>query len=254
VRRAVTGIRNGLPIWVTHGDLDSWTALDISFIGVLHIALSDGREESLIDFYLHNMMTTIMSSNRPPKKPPPPDPQRSGKPVPKGKGMAKAPMHEVDNQADQTWQGVTFSEDKAPAYKGKKKRKRQLAEEAEEEMSRETMDDRAKKEVWATTRRVDPSMEELNRFLSYRNDVNMDIDAEVNSQSVEMSKASRPTLLWSASSEQFLCPPRNEGHSSGTSSKASKRHRSPSPFGCSRKSRTSSRGHGNPFEAGPPPG
>jgi hypothetical protein len=182
-----------------------------------------------------------MSSNRPLKKPPPPDPQRSGKPALKGKGRANAPMPKVDDQADQTWQGVTFSEDKAPAYKGKRKQKQRLAKEAEEEMSRETTDDCAKKEVWATARRADPSMEEINRFLSYCDDVNMDIDAEVNSQSVETSEASRPTLLWSASSEQFLCLPHNEGHSLGASSKASKRHQSPSPFGHSHESHTSSR-------------
>jgi hypothetical protein len=162
-----------------------------------------------------DVTTTIMSSNRPPKKPPPPDPQRSGKPVPKGKGRAKAPTPEVDDQADQTWQGMTFSEDKTPVYEGKKKRKQQLAEEAEEEMSRETVDNHAKKEVWATTHQADPSMEEINRFLSYHNDVNMDIDTEVNSQNIKTSEASRPTSLWSASSEQFLCPPHDEGHSSG---------------------------------------
>jgi hypothetical protein len=200
------------------------------------------------------MMTTIMSTNRPPKKPPPPDPQRSGKPAPKGKGRAKAPTPEIENQAEEVWQGVTFSEDEVPVYEGKKKRKQQLAEEAAEEYSRETAYDRAKKEVWATTRWVDPSAEELNCFLSYRDDMNMDINVEVNSQSVETSEASRPTSLWSASSEQFLCPPHNEGHSSGASSKASKRRRSPSPFGRSRESHTSSRGRGNPFEAGPPPG
>jgi hypothetical protein len=118
-------------------------------------------------------MTTIMSSNRPPKKPPPPDPQRSGKPVPKGKGRAKAPTPEIENQAEEVWQGVTFSEDEAPAYEGKKKRKQRLAEEAAEEYSRETADDHAKKEVWATASRADPSTEELNRFLSYRDDMNM---------------------------------------------------------------------------------
>jgi hypothetical protein len=137
--------------------------------------------------------TTIMSSNRPPKKPPPPNPQRSGKPVPKGKGRAKAPMPEIDNQAKEVWQGVTFSEDEVPAYKGKRKRKQQLAEEAAEEWSRETADDRAKKEVWATTRQVDPSAEEINRFLLYHDDMNMDIDAEVNNQSIQMSGAQAPS-------------------------------------------------------------
>jgi hypothetical protein len=133
-----------------------------------HEPLSHCKDLSALDNYLelhgvtqwcdlpHNqkvmdLMTTIMSSNRPPKKPPPPDPQRSGKPAPKGKGRAKAPTPEVDNQADQTWQGVTFSEDKVPAFKGKKRQKQQLAEEAEEEMNWETADDRAKQEVWATT-------------------------------------------------------------------------------------------------------
>jgi hypothetical protein len=198
-----------------------------------------------------DVMTTIMSSNRPPKKPPPPDLQRSGKPVLKGKGRAKAPTPEVDNQADQTWQGMTFLEDEAPASEGKKKRKQRLAKEAE---SKETVDNRAKKEVWATTCRADPSMEEINHFLLYHNDVNMDIDAEVNSQSIETSEASWPTSLWSASSKQFLCPPHDEGHSSSASSKVSKRHRSPSPFGRSCESCTSSCGCGNPFKAGPPPG
>jgi hypothetical protein len=63
-----------------------------------------------------DMMTTIMSLNRPPKKPPPPDLQRSGKPAPKGKGRVKAPTPEIENQAEEVRQGVTFSEDE-----GKKK-------------------------------------------------------------------------------------------------------------------------------------
>jgi hypothetical protein len=200
-----------------------------------------------------DMMTTIMSSNRPPKKPPPPDLQRSGKPAPKGKGRAKAPMPEVDDQADQTWQGVTFLEDKAPAFEGKKKRKQRLAEEAEEEMSRETTDNHAKQEVWVTAHRADPSKEELNRFLLYCDDMNMDLDTEVNSQSIVTSEASQPTLLWSTSSKQFLHLPHDKGHSLGTSSKALKWRQSPSPFRRSRESRTSSGGCGNPFEARPPP-
>jgi hypothetical protein len=212
------------------------------------------QPKGVCDWKVTGVMTTTMSSNRPLKKPPPPDLQRLGKPVPKGKGRAKAPMPEVDDQANQTWQGMTFSEDEAPAFEGKKKRKQWLAEEAEEEMSRETADNRTKKEVWATTRRADPSMEELNRFLSYRGDVNMDLNAEMNSQSVETSEASLPTLLWSASSEQFLHLPHDKGHSLGASSKVLKWHRSPSPFGCSCESRTSSCGRGNPFEARPPPG
>jgi hypothetical protein len=171
-----------------------------------------------------DMTTTIMASNRPLKKPPPPDPQRSGKPVPKGKGRVKAPMPEVvpevDDQADQTWQGVTFSDDKTPAFEGKKKRKQRLEAEAEEAMAWETPP--VCKDIWGTAQQAEPSQEEVNRFLSYRNDPRMDLDVEIATLSVETSEASWPTSLWSASSEQYLQPPREEGHSSSASSKASK--------------------------------
>jgi hypothetical protein len=173
------------------------------------------------------MTTTTMASNRPPKKPPPPDPQRLGKPAPKGKGRAKAPTPKVapkvDDQADQTWQGVTFSDDEPPAYEGKKKRKQRLEAEAEEAMVWETPP--VCKDIWGTTQQVEPGQEEVTRFLLYRNDPRMDLDVEIASLSVKTSEASRPTLLWSASSEQYLQPPREEGHSSSASSKASKRHR-----------------------------
>jgi hypothetical protein len=152
-----------------------------------------------------DVTTTIMASNRPPKKPPPPNPQRSGKPVPKGKGRAKAPMPEVDDQANQTWQGVTFSEDEAPAFEGKKKQKQRLENEAEETMAWETP--AVCKDVWGTAQQAEPIQEEVNRFLSYRNDPRMDLDIEIATLSIEMSEASQPTLLWSASSEQYLQPP-----------------------------------------------
>jgi hypothetical protein len=158
-----------------------------------------------------DVTTTIMASNRPPKKPPPPDPQRLGKPVPKGKGRAKAPTPEVapkvDNQADQMWQGVTFSEDKAPAFEGKKKRKQQLENKAEEAMAWETP--AVHKDVWGTTQQVEPIQEEVNCFLSYRNDPRMDLDVEIAALSIETSEASRPMSLWSASSEQYLQPCNN---------------------------------------------
>jgi hypothetical protein len=152
-----------------------------------------------------DVMTTTMASNRPPKKPPPPNLQRSGKPAPKGKGRAKAPTPEVDDQADQTWQGVTFLDDEPPAYKGKKKRKQRLEAEAEEAMAWETPP--VRKDIWGTAQQAEPSQEEVNCFLSYRNNPRMDLDVEIASLSIETSEASRPTLLWSASSEQYLQPP-----------------------------------------------
>jgi hypothetical protein len=82
------------------------------------------------------------------------------------------------------------------------------------------------KDVWGTTQQAEPIEEEVNRFLSYHNDPRMDLDVEIASLSIETSEASQPTSLWSASSEQYLQPPREEGHSSSASSKASKQRRS----------------------------
>jgi hypothetical protein len=79
-----------------------------------------------------------------------------------------------------------------------------------------------RKDVWGTTQQVEPIQEEVNRFLSYRNNPRMDLDVEIATLSVETSEASRLTSLWSASSEQYLQPPREEGHSSSASSKVSK--------------------------------
>jgi hypothetical protein len=208
--------------------------------------------KGICDRKVTDMMTTIMASNRPPKKPPPPDPQRLGKPAPKGKGRAKAPTPKVDDQADQTWQGVTFSDDETPAFESKKKRKQRLEDEAEEAMAWETPTIR--KDIWGTAQQAEPIQEEVNRLLSYRNDPRMDLDVEIASLSIKMSEASRPTSLWSASSKQYLQPPREEGHSSSASSKASKQRQSPSPFRHSQESRTSNRGRGDFLEARQPPG
>jgi hypothetical protein len=167
-----------------------------------------------------DVMTTIMASNRPPKKPPPPDLQRLGKPVPKGKGRVKAPMPEVDDQANQTWQGVTFSEDEVPAFEGKKKRKQRLENKAEEAMAWETP--AIHKDIWGTAQQAEPIQEEGNPFLSYCNNPRMDLNVKIAALSVETSKASQLTSLWSASSEQYLQPPREEGHSLSASSKVLK--------------------------------
>jgi hypothetical protein len=82
----------------------------------------------------------------------------------------------------------------------------------------------------------------------------MDLNVEIAALSVETSEASWPTLLWSASSEQYLQPPREEGHSLSASSKVLKRCRSPSLFRRSQESRTSNRGRKDFLEARQPPG
>jgi hypothetical protein len=147
---------------------------------------------------------------------------------------------------------VTFSEDKEPVFKGKKKRKQQLENEAEEAMAWETP--AVHKDIWGTAQQAEPIQEEVNCVLSYRNNPRMDLDVEIATLSIEMSEASRPTLLWSASSKQYLQPPREEGHSLSASSKASKRHQSPSLFRHSQESCTSNQGCGDFLKARQPPG
>jgi hypothetical protein len=187
------------------------------------------------------MTTTTMSLNRPPKKPPPPDPNRLGPPKPKGKGKAKVVMPEKETQANQPEASGDYdmSQDKGlPKHESKKAWKHQLADKAEEAMVWETLADCNQKEVWGTAWQAEPSQEEVNCFLLYCNNTRMDLDAKVATLSVKTSEASQLTSLWSSSSEQYLQPSREEGHSSSASSKVSKRHWSPSPFGCSQKSHT----------------
>jgi hypothetical protein len=80
------------------------------------------------------------------------------------------------------------------------------------------------KEVWGITRQAEPSQEEVNCFLLYRDDTRMDFDPKVATLSIETSEASQPMSLWSTSSEQYLQPPQEEGHSSSMLSKVSKQH------------------------------
>ena len=70
----------------------------------------------------------------------------------------------------------------------------------------------------------------------------------------DTSSASHPTLLWSESSEQFLQVPSQRGTSSGASSRASKRQRSPSPSPCKDNHPSAHHGRRNCHEARPPPG
>jgi hypothetical protein len=147
------------------------------------------------------MTTTTMSSSQPPKKPPPPDPNRLGPPKPKGKGKAKVAMPEKEPQADQpegSGDYDTLQDKGLPKHETKRARKCRLENKAEEAMVWATPATR--KDVWGTAQQVEPIQEEVNCFLSYRDNLRMDLD-------VETSEASQPTLLWSASSEQYLQPP-----------------------------------------------
>ena len=179
-----------------------------------------------------------MSSKRPLKKPPPPDPNRSGPPEPKGKGKAKAVTPEEEEPTDQSTIKLS-QEEEIPINESKAARKHRLQNEAEYEFAWGGHDEQED----------EPTPAELKCFIKYAEEIK-NLNAEATTISVKTSEASRPTLIWSASSDQYLQPPRGGGHSSSTLSRALKRPRSPSPY----ESRSSSQGRGGAIEARPPPG
>ena len=137
-----------------------------------------------------------MSSKRPPKKPPPPDPNRSGLPEPKGKGKAKAATPEEEEPTDQS--AIELSqEEEIPINESKVAQKHRLQNEAEYEFTWEGHDEQED----------EPTLAELKHFIKYAEEIK-DLDAEATTISVETSEASRLTLIWSASSDQYLQPPR----------------------------------------------
>ena len=142
------------------------------------------------------MTTTTMSSKRPLKKPPPPDPNRSGLPEPKGKGKAKAVMPEEEEPTDQS--AIELSqEEEIPINESKVAQKRRLQDEAEYKFAWEGHDEQED----------EPTPAELKCFRKYAEEIK-DLDTEAATISVEISEASRPTSIWSASSDQYLQPPR----------------------------------------------
>jgi hypothetical protein len=144
--------------------------------------------------------------------------------------MVAMPEKETQaNQPEGSGDYDTLQDEGLPKCRSKKAQKCQLANEAEEAIAWATLADC--KEVWGTTQQAEPSQEEVNRFLLYHDDTRMDLDTEVATLSIKTSKASQPTSPWSTSSEQYLQPPREEGHSSSTSSKVLKQHQSPLPVG-----------------------
>ena len=137
-----------------------------------------------------------MSSKRPPKKPPPPDPNRSGPPKPKGKGKAEAATPEEEELTDQS--AIESSlEEEIPINKSKAVQKCQLQDEAEYGFVWEGHD----------KQEDEPTPAELKCFIKYAKEIK-DLDAEAATISIKTSEASRPTLIWSASSDQYLQPPR----------------------------------------------
>ena len=155
-------------------------------------------------------MTTTMSSKRPPKKPQPPDPNRLGLPELKGKGKAKAVMPEEEELTNQSAIELSLEEE-IPANKSKAVRKCWLQDEAEYKFTWEGHNEQED----------EPTPVELKCFIKYAEEIK-DFNAEAATISVKTSQVSRPTSIWSASSDQHLQPPRWGGHSSSTLSRALK--------------------------------
>jgi hypothetical protein len=194
----------------------------------------------------------------PKKKKNPPDPSRSGASTSRGKERAPTPSPPPDDQADQPEpeygcpDDIFDSDDGAPAvlsempkYEGKRARKARKEEEAEIAY--------AAFEAKRARQNVGPSDEEVQRFLAMNTPL-ADSGPEPQLRTAETSSASRPTSLWSESSEQYLRVPQQGGTSSSASSRASKRNRSPSPHGSWDNTRTTHRGRGGRLDSRPPPG
>ena len=88
-------------------------------------------------------------------------------------------------------------EEEIPINESKAARKRRLQDEAEYEFAWEGHDEQED----------EPTPAELKCFIKYAEEIK-DLDAEAATISVETSEASRPTSIWSASSDQYLQPPR----------------------------------------------
>ena len=107
-------------------------------------------------------------------------------------------------------------------------------------------------EARCRAQQVPASQEEIDRLLACQTP-QIELP-DLPARETETSSASRPTSLWSKNSDQFLQVPSRGGTSSGTSSWASKRQRSPSPSLCRDKPPSVPCGCGSRLDTRPPPG
>ena len=87
-------------------------------------------------------------------------------------------------------------EEEIPINKSKAMRKHRLQDEAEYEFTWEGHDEQEDK----------PTLAELKHFIKYAEEIK-DFDAKATTSSIETLEASRPTSIWSTSSDQYLQPP-----------------------------------------------
>ena len=158
------------------------------------------------------------------------DPTKSGTGT--GKGKAKARQASPDPEEDANPPEPThyappdLSDDDAPPIhtpppKKESKRARKAC------LEREAEDDYAVFEARCHAQQAPASQEEINRLLALQPPQIKNLGPPA--RGADTSSASRPTSIWSKSSEQFLQVPSQRGTSSGASSRASKCQRSPHP-------------------------
>ena len=174
---------------------------------------------------LHVAVATTMALKKKPA-----DPTRSGTSSGKGKGRAHqpSPTPELsdDPEEPEFYAPPDLSDDNfpplpAPPPKQESKRARR------ERLEQEAENDYAAFEARRHAQQAPASQEEIDRLLACQ-PPQIEVPGPP-APRADSSSASCPTLLWSENSEQYLQVPSHGGTSSGASSRASKRCRSPSP-------------------------
>ena len=186
----------------------------------------------------------------------PADPTKSGTNLGKGKGRAHqpSPTPEPSDDPDEPkfYAPPDISNDEyvQPVYSPPPKKESKQARNAR--IERESEQDFAVFEARCRAQQALASQEEIDRLLACQTP-QIELPG-LPAREPETSSASCPTSLWSKNSDQYLQVPLQGGTSSGASSPASKRCRSPSPS--SRKDRPSSApcGRGSCLDTMPPSG
>ena len=185
----------------------------------------------------------------------PADPTRSGTSSGKGKGRAHqpSPTPELsdDPEEPEFYAPPDLSDDNfpplpAPPPKQESKRARR------ERLEQEAENDYAAFEARRRAQQAPASQEEIDRLLACQ-PPQIEVPGPP-APRADSSSASCPTLLWSENSEQYLQVPSHGGTSSGASSRASKRRRSPSPSSRKDQPPSASRSRGSRHDTRPPPG
>ena len=186
----------------------------------------------------------------------PADPTKSGTNSGKGKGRAcqPSPTPEPSGDPDEPkfYAPLDLSDDEytQPMYSPPPKKESKQARKAR--IEKESEQDFAVFEARHHAQQAPASQEEIDRLLACQTPQIELLGPPA--REPKTSSASRPTSLWSENSDQYLQVPLQGGTSSGASSWASKRRRSPSPSSHKDRPPSAPRGRGSRYETRPPPG